>query len=323
MTSPHRSGPGGPRPPNRERAEPTTFTRSLRYELAGEEGRALVGSYAISFTLAALFLLFVYLSDLPAETPREIPEITFVELEPIETPEPPQAQVEEAAPATTPRPGPARPAPAPRVTRETAGGDVGGAFAGQSSTGGFTGNVAGALRGVDISSGTAGAPSAGTGSKAVISGGAGTGTAATPGRGGVTGDAATGGAIGRVTGAGGVGRAAVSVASPSVVRAPDLPGPGRDMGDLGAFVRSRMAELQFCYQEHGLKVNPQLAGTVNIAIGIGSAGNVTSASVQRRTWSGAGASAVESCVLSRIRGWRFPRSATGDAVYAFPFNFTR
>ena len=46
MTTPR---PGG-RPPRGPEHE-TTFTRNLRYEWASEEGRALVGSYAISFAI--------------------------------------------------------------------------------------------------------------------------------------------------------------------------------------------------------------------------------------------------------------------------------
>ena len=46
-----------PRPSDDE----TVFTRSLRFELADEENRALLGSYAISIGLAVAFLLLVYL----------------------------------------------------------------------------------------------------------------------------------------------------------------------------------------------------------------------------------------------------------------------
>ena len=36
-----------------------------------------------------------------------------------------------------------------------------------------------------------------------------------------------------------------------------------------------------------------------------------------------GSSAAESCMLSRIRGWNFPRAAdAGAGTYSFPFNFT-
>ena len=39
--------------------------------------------------------------------------------------------------------------------------------------------------------------------------------------------------------------------------------------------------------------------------------------------SGGGAAEAESCILDKIRGWRFPSSSAGGGTYAFPFNFTR
>lgn len=300
-----------------------SFTRNLRYELAGEEGRAMLGSYAISFALGAAFLLLVYLYP-PIEDRIEPPVIVDVVQVPPEQPPPPEPEPEqEAAPAATQPRQQAAPRPQPTRTQQTAGGDVSNVFGG-AATGGFAGDVAGTLRGVDVRTGTGGAAgSAGTGTKAVISAGTGTGSAATRGRGGVQGDAAAAGSIGNVGGTGGVGRARVGVSAPRPVDVPDI-GRSRNMGDLGTFVRSRQAELRFCYEEHGLKQNPNLAGTITVAIGIAESGRVTSASVTNRTWSGAGVSAVESCVLSRIRGWRFPAASdVGTGTYAFPFNFTR
>ena len=106
--------------------------------------------------------------------------------------------------------------------------------------------------------------------------------------------------------------------------APDaLGGPGRDVGDLGNFVRSRESQLRFCYQEYGLKVNPSLAGKVNVAISLTGAGNVTGVDVTGRSWGGAGASEAEQCIRQRIRSWRFPASDRGGGTYGFTFNFTR
>ena len=324
--SAQRTNPTGTRPSGRDNVESATFTRNLRYEFASEEGRALLGSYAISFLLAAAFLLFVYLYP-PIEPPID-PTITFVELPPPDEPiQPPPQPAEEPQPSTqpaAPRNNPTRRPnnPRPSTTTTTSGGDVASAFQGQAATGGTAGSVAGALRGVDVAGGGGVVGGGGTGTRAVIGGGAGTGTAATAGRGGVAGSSGAAGSIGEVGGSGSVGRGTVGIRPPSVIEAPAI-GAGRDMGDLGAFVRNRNRELQFCYEEHGLKVNPNLGGTIHVSIGIAGSGSVTSASVNRRTWSGAGASAVESCVLGKIRAWRFPSSSAGDGVYSFPFNFTR
>ena len=319
-----RSGPRSGRPADRGNIESATFTRNLRYEFASEEGRALMGSYAISFLLAAAFLLFVYLY--PPIEPEPEPRIIVYELPPEQPVVQPQPQPEpepeqEAAPASAPQRTAARQPQRPRTT-QTSGGDVGDAFRGPASAGGVAGNIAGAVRGVDVAGGGGTVGGGGTGTRAVIAGGAGTGTAATAGIGGVRGDAGAAGSIGSVGGTGGVGRATVGVRAPSVLQPPAM-GESRDMGDLGTYVRSRQRELQFCYEEHGLKANPNLGGTIHVSIGIAGSGRVTSASVNRRTWSGAGASAVESCVLGKIRAWRFPSSGAGDGVYSFPFNFTR
>jgi hypothetical protein len=128
--------------------------------------------------------------------------------------------------------------------------------------------------------------------------------------------------VGGVGPGGGVDRAAVRVAPPSVVAPPIGGGPGRDVSELGSFVRSRESQIRFCYEEYGLKVNPSLAGSITINITLASNGGVTGADIGRRTWSGAGASEAESCIRSKILAWRFPSSATGQGTYGFSFNFT-
>jgi len=149
----------------------------------------------------------------------------------------------------------------------------------------------------------------------------------TPGRGGFGGGNGTGGGggggIGGVGAGGGIQRAAVRVAAPAPVRAENLGGNRRDVGELGQFVRSRESQLRFCYQEYGLKANPSLAGTVTVAISLTGSGEVTGANITNRTWSGPGASEAESCIRSKIESWRFPASDAGGGTYSFPFNFTR
>ncbi|MGH7665209.1 MAG: AgmX/PglI C-terminal domain-containing protein [Gemmatimonadaceae bacterium] len=344
MASPLRPAPAGD-------ARETTFTRNLRFEWAGEEGRALVGSYAFSVTLAAIFLFFVYTTE-PVEAAPVDPEFVSIDvvdpaMEQQEQPVAPVAQEGEAE--TPPAPGPTERDPGPEGpesgtptpnrpgsrTEQNTQGAIGTAFGtgSGSGTGGLVGDVSNVLRGVDVSSGTGGtggglegAGGGGTGGKTVLGYGQGGQGARTPGRGGIGGGTGTGGGggggIGNVGGGGGVTRAAVRVSSPVVVRAPDLAGPGRDMSDLGSFVRSRQAELRYCYEERGLKADPNLAGTVSVAITIAGNGRVSGANITRRTWSGGGASAAESCILGKIRGWRFPSSTAGEGTYSFPFNFT-
>jgi hypothetical protein len=327
----------------------TTFTRNLRYELMGEEGRAIVGSYAVSIALGLLWLALVIFLPPVESRIKLIPEdeggplvIEIPDLNPL-TPQAGEAEQQPAPGPTTKPPGQKGPEagsprpdrPGSRTERDRSGA-IGAAFgtgAGQGS-GGLVGDVSNILRGVDVSSGTggtgggrAGTGGGGVGGKAVIGYGQGGEGSRTPGRGGFGGGLGTGGGggggIGGVGAGGGMTRAVVRVEAPRVVAPGDLGGPGRDVGDLGNFVRSRESQLRFCYQEYGLKVNPSLAGKVNVAITLTGAGNVTGVDVSGRSWGGEGASEVEQCIRQRIRGWRFPASDRGGGTYGFTFNFTR
>ncbi len=303
------------------RADESTFTRDLKFEIASDEGRALLVSYAIAAGLGILWLLLVHL--LPVAPPA-ISLMREEEMRPIDVQfEQPPAPT----PAPTAAPRPATPQRSQRPQRdETAA--IGDAFGGSAPdrAGALVGDVSNVLRGVDVNkAGSAPTGSATTGGKAVIAYGKGGQGSRTPGRGGFgtgLGSAGTSG-IGGVGGGGSVGRASVTVTAPSVVKAENLGGPGRNVEELGSFVRGRQSQLRFCYEEHGLKVNPNLAGTVTVAVTMTGAGSVTAVNIVRRTWSGAGADDTEACIRSRISGWRFPPSDAGGGTFNFPFNFTR
>lgn len=325
---------GAPAPRKRP-PDDATFTRDLRWEVMGEEGRVLIGSWAIAIALGVAWVLMVWLIppappklDLLPEDERGV-TLTFDDPEP--TAPIPEAPVT-ASPTPTQQPQTARPQP-----RQSGGGgqgggersaqEIGAAFGtgASSGSGGMVGDVTNILRGVDVSSGSGGAGAGTGGGRAVLATGEGGSGSRTPGRGGLgAGGQGTGGigGVGSGAGGGGVGRAEVAVAPPRVVAPPVGGGPGRDVGELGSFVRSRESQLRFCYQEYGLKANPRLAGTVTINIVVAGSGSVSGANIARRTWSGAGASEAESCIQSRIRGWRFPTSSTGEGTYAFSFSFT-
>ena len=317
--------------------------------MAGEEGRALVGSYAISLTLALIWLLFVWFGprtqpfDLLSPEERPI-AVTFDELD-VPTPTPAEGTGE-----TTPAPGPTDRAPAPRApekgtprpnpagsrTEATKAGAIGDAFGTRSGagSGGVVGDVSNVLRGVDVASGSGGTGGGdeatgggGRGGKTVLGYGEGGQGSRTPGRGGIGAGTGTGGGggggIGGVGGGGGISREPVRISAPRPIDVPSVSGPARDVSELGTFVRSRESQLRFCYNEFGLKVNPSLAGSVSVAITITASGSVSGVDVTNRTWSGAGASETESCIRSRVRGWRFPAADAGGGTYGFSFNFTR
>jgi hypothetical protein len=324
---------GTPAPPKRPRDD-ATFTRDLRWEVMGEEGRALVGSWLVAVIVGVAWLLVVWLFppappkfDLLPENERGV-TLTFDDPPPEAIPEAPVTR----SPVATPQPQTARPQPQRTGGGGQGGGErtaqeIGAAFgtgAGAGS-GGMVGDVSNILRGVDVSSGTGGSGAGTGGGRAVLGTGEGGQGSRTPGRGGLgaggEGSAGIGG-VGSGAGGGGVGRAEVAVAAPRVVAPPVGGGPSRDVGELGTFVRDREAQLRFCYQEHGLKVNPRLAGSVSINIVLAANGAVTDANIARRTWSGTGVSDTEACIRQKIRTWRFPGASTGAGTYGFSFNFS-
>jgi hypothetical protein len=320
--------PRSPRPV-RTSVDDVSFTRQLRYEFADAEGRAILYSYAFSGFLGVLWLLLVFFLPAPPNSINLLKEEEPVNIEvktadiPAPTPAPIPASVGGApktAAAPTPKPGGGG-GPPKNDTRA-----INDAFGGGTSnnTGGMVGDVSNALRGTEVASGTGSAP--GAQGKAVIGYGAGGQSSRTPGRGGLgegLGGNGTGSGLGGVGGGGGIGFATVRVAPPSVIHAENVGGPGRNVSDLGDYVRGRNSQLQFCYSEYGLKVNPSLAGSVSVAVTLTSDGAVTGVEITRRTWSGPGAAEAESCIKQRISGWKFPGSEHGGGTYAFSFSFSR
>jgi hypothetical protein len=330
----------------------STFTRELKWEVAGEEGAALRNSYFISMALGAAWLALVFWgprTEVPHLLPPDAAPIDVVLDEPLPPPtpiEPPVAQ--EGTAERTPSPGPRERAPGPTGprsgsprpgrpgsrTESRSTGAVGDAFGtgSGSGTGGMVGDVSGILAGVDVGSGSGGtggglggSGGGGAGGKAVLGNGQGGQGSRTPGRGGIGGGSGTGGGggggIGGVGRGGGVSAAPVRVGAPRVVDAGPLGGPRRNTDELGTFVRNRESQLRFCYTEFGLKSNPSLAGSITTNISLTESGNVTGVNISNRSWGGAGASEAESCIRGKIRDWRFPSGQAG--TYAFSFNFTR
>ena len=115
---------------------------------------------------------------------------------------------------------------------------------------------------------------------------------------------------------------------PAAADAPARPsgGGGNSSGAMavGDFVRSRSPQLQFCYEETRAKT-PNLAGSATVAVQLAADGGVSEAAIVRKTWSGKGADGLESCVMSRVKSWRFPASEDGNdkRVHSFSVIFTR
>jgi hypothetical protein len=117
-----------------------------------------------------------------------------------------------------------------------------------------------------------------------------------------------------------------TVASPTAYANAAMPASGPSLGSpaFGNFVRTRGPQLQFCYEDTRAK-SPDLAGSATVAVTLAPDGNVLDAGIIRRSWSGKGSDVVESCVLSRVRSWKFPANQLDSEkqVLSFAVVFTR
>ena len=111
--------------------------------------------------------------------------------------------------------------------------------------------------------------------------------------------------------------------STPVSNTPNMPAPSSGSPAFGNFVRSRSPQLQFCYEDTRAS-SPSLAGSATVAVTLGSEGNVLNADIIRRSWSGKGSDVVETCLLSRVRAWRFPATKSSEVLtHSFAVIFTR
>jgi hypothetical protein len=306
----------------------TSLTRALRFELASEEGRVVIGSWTVSALVGLLWILLVIFGPRTSVSHLLPPEDRPIEVR-FEEPPPPPAPTPVVAPEPTPAPTTKPAAPSPSAAerakaREAAHvAQIGAAF-GAAPGNGPVGDVSNVLRGVDVHASGVSTPGGMNGGKTVLAYGQGGTGVRSPGRTDIGGVGAGEGigAVGNVGAGAGIGHAGVAVSAPRAVAGAPLGSPGRDVGALGNAVREHEPQLRFCYQEYGLKANPSLAGSVTLALTIDVAGTITGVTIPQRTWAGSGVSATEGCILDKVRAWRFPSAAGGAGTYEFSFNFT-
>ena len=77
-------------------------------------------------------------------------------------------------------------------------------------------------------------------------------------------------------------------------------------GQVESVVRARHREVQFCFEESGLKTDPELSGTFAMVITLDTLGTVSRVDPSWREWSGPDGNAVETCVMQRALTWKFP-----------------
>lgn len=123
-------------------------------------------------------------------------------------------------------------------------------------------------------------------------------------------------------GAGGAGGLDLSGRTKTVTKI--IPGKttvvgGLDKDVIARVIRQHQNEIKYCYETE-LNKSPSLAGKVAVAFTIDAAGTVSEASVTESTL---GSPAAESCILSRIRRWKFPEPKGGGVVAVnYPWLFS-
>jgi hypothetical protein len=95
-------------------------------------------------------------------------------------------------------------------------------------------------------------------------------------------------------------------------------------GQVELVVRSRHREVQFCFEESGLKTDPDLTGVFAMVLTLDTLGSVARVDATRREWSGPDGAAVEECVMQHARTWKFPvQLAAAPGRHEVTFHFAK
>ena len=79
-------------------------------------------------------------------------------------------------------------------------------------------------------------------------------------------------------------------------------------------------DIQACYENSGLKVNPTLTGMVEVEVTVLPSGRVQNANVSASALRGAGRESVESCITTAVKNWRYERGNFAVETIVYPFN---
>ena len=95
-------------------------------------------------------------------------------------------------------------------------------------------------------------------------------------------------------------------------------------GQVEMVVRARHREIQFCFEESGLKTDPELSGVFAMMLTLDTAGTVSNVDATRQEWSGPDGAAVGACVMERARTWKFPvYVAVAASRHEVTFHFSK
>jgi TonB family protein len=95
---------------------------------------------------------------------------------------------------------------------------------------------------------------------------------------------------------------------------------GLDRDQIAAVILRNLGQITYCY-EQGLQRKPALSGRVAVRFQIGASGRVETAGVKHSSVRHA---QVESCIVSKLRTWKFPKPQGGVTVaVTYPFELRR
>ncbi len=95
---------------------------------------------------------------------------------------------------------------------------------------------------------------------------------------------------------------------------------GLDMESIREIIYRNMGQIRYCY-EQGLQRSPSLSGRVTVKFQIAGSGRVSLANIRH---SSVRSMQVESCMVSKIRNWKFPKPQGGvNVAVVYPFNLQR
>ncbi|UCE26683.1 MAG: TonB family protein [Candidatus Coatesbacteria bacterium] len=110
----------------------------------------------------------------------------------------------------------------------------------------------------------------------------------------------------------------VTASGPNSIAGEGAADANRSAARINSVIRQHLAGIQNAYNSE-LKKNPNLGGgKIVVRFTISPDGSVTSASIVS---SSMGAPGLESSIISRIYGWRFPSGASGEVTVVYPFVF--
>ena len=82
-------------------------------------------------------------------------------------------------------------------------------------------------------------------------------------------------------------------------------------------------DVRSCYEHEGLRLDPRLAGTLEVELTVSPSGRVERATARPATLRGAGSIAVATCVTTVARNWRYEAGPYSREVIVYPFALAR